>query len=291
MRIASLRVCADKITVELSAIEFCIYFDIVKGLRIIYTMDITQERKFWDSNFQAKVGANEIFFRWYDSLRISLFNVPKEHPSLEIGCGSGYFASGVGIDVAVDTSFFALDELRKEYGCHVVVADASNLPFKDGTFKRVYVNDVLHHLKAEGVLGESCDEINRILDRKGMFLISDRIPSLYNTIILFISCFGRRIFSLLPQRKKIRFSGSMVEPPMSEHDYEVICKDMEVVVRKRWKNCFVFWFYVLQQVINVTMPEAVGRGFAGFFVKRLIAIERYVSRMIKTDQCLVLRKQ
>jgi ubiquinone/menaquinone biosynthesis C-methylase UbiE len=224
-------------------------------------------------------------------MRAGLFRTPQHSLSLEIGSGSGYFASLATIDVAVDISFSALNELRKEHDCFVVVADAARLPFKDGSFRRVYVNDVLHHLKAEGVLHESCREINRILERGGILCVSDRLPSFYNSALLVISYWGRKAFSLIPQSQKIRWSGNMDEPPMSEVDYDIINAGMERVSRKRWKNCCVFWTYGFQQLINVIMPENAARRLARFFVKMLNAIEGHLPDWFKTDGCLILKKK
>lgn len=85
--------------------------------------------------------------------------------TLDVGCGEGQWLeeNGGSHVVGVDVNLFYLKlALRKaKKGTHFQLADALHLPFKEKSFKEVYVTDVLHHLSEFGV---ALDEINRILN-------------------------------------------------------------------------------------------------------------------------------
>ncbi len=91
--------------------------------------------------------------------------------SLEIGVGTGRFASPLGIDIGIDISVKALNIARRR-GVEVLRADAKSLPFKDSIFDYVYVIFTLCFLDNPI---ESLKETYRVLKDSG-FLIVCIIP-------------------------------------------------------------------------------------------------------------------
>ena len=87
--------------------------------------------------------------------------------SLEIGVGSGRFASKLGIDVGVDISERML-KIAKERGVEVVRSDAANLPFKDKTFDFVYIIFTLCFLENPE---RSLSEVHRVLKNGGKLVV------------------------------------------------------------------------------------------------------------------------
>ena len=130
--------------------------------------------------------ATEKFFRWYDHVRLNHFGIRDNLVSLEIGPGKGYFAKIAGVRVVVDVSDSTFEEIERG-GSRGVVGSASCLPFGEDYFDAVYALDVLHHLKAEGILRVSCTEVKRVLKNGGAFCVSDRLPTLFNSVALSVS--------------------------------------------------------------------------------------------------------
>lgn len=83
---------------------------------------------------------------------------------LDVGCGPGQilrdYVRGRGSArpvraVGVDLSLPMLSEARRQGLRQVAVANASALPFREGTFELVFCNSVLHHMaEPEGDLAE-----------------------------------------------------------------------------------------------------------------------------------------
>ncbi len=118
----------------------------------------------------------EKYDRWYDR-NVDLFIkelgiiYEPESPSIEIGVGSGRFASKLRIDVGVDISKNLL-KIARERGVEVVRGDAYSLPFKEKTFKTAYFIFTLCFLENPM---KAISEAYRILMDGGM-LIACVIP-------------------------------------------------------------------------------------------------------------------
>jgi len=93
-------------------------------------------------------------------------------PCLEIGCGEGTnlarlarHGAAVGIDRYPAKARFAA---RAVPGARVATADATALPFADGTFASVLIRDLLHHLPDRR---RATAEAVRVLARGGTLLV------------------------------------------------------------------------------------------------------------------------
>ncbi len=118
----------------------------------------------------------EKYDEWYERNRDLYLKELKiiEKPmalSIEIGVGSGRFASELGIDLGIDISKNLLEIARKR-GVEVVRGDAYSLPFKDKIFKSAYFIFTLCFLKDPK---KAISEAYRILSDDGK-LIACVIP-------------------------------------------------------------------------------------------------------------------
>jgi len=97
-----------------------------------------------------------------EKLNLFLAKYATKDRVLDIGSGGSsydrYFPNRVSVDI---------DPLRKPD----IVADAHNLPFKDGEFEFVLCTEVLEHLKDPK---RAISEMNRVLNRGGMLVLTTR---------------------------------------------------------------------------------------------------------------------
>jgi len=109
--------------------------------------------------------------------RIAEFGNYRGKRVLEVGCGVGIdlmeFAKGgaevVGIDVSDRSVLCAKEGLRLfKLAGETVVADAENLPFRDGVFDHTYSYGVLHHTPNTE---KSISEMRRVLRNEGTLTI------------------------------------------------------------------------------------------------------------------------
>ncbi|MBI2966771.1 MAG: class I SAM-dependent methyltransferase [Bacteroidetes bacterium] len=141
-------------------------------------------------------------------------------PSLELGCGDGIFSSimldGKIIDIGSDYLPEVAERARK-YPCYksVQVADATNLPFSDNSFKTVFfVHGIDHIQNKEPVIREAA----RVLQCGGIFALSD--VSEYwemNYVSDFFETFG--LVKPSHRYKKYRMKTSIIESIWTESQY------------------------------------------------------------------------
>lgn len=100
-----------------------------------------------------------------------LATVLLRRPILDIGCGFGEFAQGffdtkidVGIDIAVKD--LAMAKRCKKYK-KLILADARNLPFKDGSFSSIFSISTLEHITNPKKVTK---EAYRVLRKNGVFV-------------------------------------------------------------------------------------------------------------------------
>lgn len=109
---------------------------------------------------------------------------------LEIGCGIGLLSSHLSDKYQINVTGTDVDpeqiELAKEYNkenenLRFLEADAVKLPFNDNHFGMVVSYNVLHHT---GLWNEALQEIRRVLQLQGIFILSDFIVSRFIKRIL-----------------------------------------------------------------------------------------------------------
>ncbi|MCD6323721.1 MAG: class I SAM-dependent methyltransferase [Desulfurococcales archaeon] len=115
---------------------------------------------------------HERYDKWYvrhhDLYLKELEAVPHpERPSLEVGVGTGRFAAPLGIDVGLDPSLPMLHH-AKERGVECVAGDGALLPFRDNSFKTVYMVFTLCFLESTT---KPLKEVKRVLMPDGRFIL------------------------------------------------------------------------------------------------------------------------
>jgi ubiquinone/menaquinone biosynthesis C-methylase UbiE len=102
---------------------------------------------------------------------------------LEIGCGAGHLlaqmpsAHGFGIDLA--ESLLAKAARRVTKRGTLVQGDAEHLPFRDGTWGRIYCSEVLEHLLSPAA---ALAEMRRIVAHEGVAVVSVPNERLINAL-------------------------------------------------------------------------------------------------------------
>jgi ubiquinone/menaquinone biosynthesis C-methylase UbiE len=113
---------------------------------------------------------------WYDRNKFAYLSeltairkvLPKKGKGLEIGVGTGRFASRLGISYGVDPSLNMI-ELAKKRGIKAEAAKGESLPFNNGTFDYILMVITLSFVKNPGkVIKES----RRVLKNKGKLVIA-----------------------------------------------------------------------------------------------------------------------
>ncbi len=120
----------------------------------VYKYDLWYERPFGRSAFELEL-------RCLKKLTGSF------RRGLEVGVGTGRFASGLGITYGIDPSFEML-KLARERGIKVVRGEGENLPFKDDSFNLVLVAVSICFVR-EPI--RVLEEISRVLRSEGKLLL------------------------------------------------------------------------------------------------------------------------
>lgn len=120
----------------------------------------------------------EINFRNQKKIIRQYFESGPDERVLDLGCGTGefspYFSKSryVGIDIDPKNIVYA----KKHYKGDFRVADGRRLPFPNGSFEKVMVVGVFHHLSTE-----DCQlvfkEVKRVLKKNGKILIMEDTKS------------------------------------------------------------------------------------------------------------------
>lgn len=133
--------------------------------------DVRAERAFYDTLFTSKPDNEHITFG-YDELYALAFPAPPKGLILDLGCGTGAHSirlarrgyQVVSVDLTFPGARSAKQRLEGEgYRSMAVVADAENLPFRDGAVDSVWAALLLHHFP---VLDRLPREIRRVVRRR-----------------------------------------------------------------------------------------------------------------------------
>lgn len=111
---------------------------------------------------------------------------PRGSDILDVGCGAGHIAAmlssigfnAIGFDVSIKNINRIWIPLKVTYSSQYMVADARKAPFGDETFNVIIAFAVLEHLGGISEEVMFLKECNRILKRKGFFVISG-LPTKY----------------------------------------------------------------------------------------------------------------
>lgn len=232
------------------------------------------EKIFWD-NVDTGKGC---FQREYELFLLSTMRrfyglSPEGQMVLEVGSGGNRTLDGKGcFCVCADYSYKVL---RDAHGIYTVpvCCDASNLPFKDNAFEIVISNNVLHHLKHEGIFSESVEEIYRVTAGGGRFYLTDRNPEsgilvrIYSSIIMGT----KRILHLFLQGSH---HGSLNEPMLDKDDYMQISRRFQIETRINWFNLATSTFYnVSVGLVSVLGERIVTKNLQSGLMKLLVWIE------------------
>ncbi len=127
----------------------------------------------------AKIALFEDFSEEYDDwfvkhkdkyeaeLRALRCFIPPDGNGLEVGVGSGKFASPLGIKTGVEPSSKMVEKARK-LGIHVLPGIAENLPVSDGSFDFILMVTTICFVD---VLKKSFQEVFRVLKKEGVIII------------------------------------------------------------------------------------------------------------------------
>ena len=181
-------------------------------------------------------------------------------PVLDIGCGDGVFTKVLlkgmkrnTFDVGLDSSDSEIEKV-KETRCYkkVVLASASNVPFKDGYFSTILSNGTLEHIPG---LNDVLVEISRVLKKGGKlvftapsvyftkFLIFGKFPlygKFFNCVFKHYNLFNHKKWSKILSKNNLKMIEYYYYNPKKQiklHDFLTICSlpcFINKLLFKRW---------------------------------------------------------
>lgn len=137
-------------------------------------LDNLYDQKYYKSHefgFRAETRSDHKLF-------LELLQVKPTDRVLEIGCGLGILLSKVPSEnkIGIESNDTAVGECKKK-GLNIIKADAEKgLPFEDGSFDIVIMNEVIEHLKDPGLVLEEC---HRVLAPKGRIVVTTPVRSFF----------------------------------------------------------------------------------------------------------------
>ncbi len=131
---------------------------------------------------------NAVNFIKNKRLRLIKKYINKTDKILEIGCGSGNLLKNIACEniTGLDISNKMIDECKKICpNGNFIVGDAENLPFKNNSFDKVIISEVLYYLPD---LNKAIKEAFRVLKKDGLLLITS-LNKKYNLVKIIVKLF------------------------------------------------------------------------------------------------------
>lgn len=185
---------------------------------------------------------------------LEYFRIQKNEKLLDVGCGRGVYS----IEFAKHCSVYGIDSSDKllheckqnaydaDIDVSLVLADAQNIPFKDKTFDKIVMIEILEHIPNTH---KTLKEISRILKDNGSLCIS--IPT----------CFTEQIFGRV-HPDYFRYSGHVKIIKDKEFINELLKADFSVYKIRR--ESFEWGLYWLYHSIRKTKFDVTGTPEGGF---------------------------
>lgn len=140
---------------------------------------------FWKSSDHIKHSLNrstktvgDMALKRRAHLIIEGLELKRNDKVLEVGCGNGYYLSllnRLGMEltlVGIDNDKMALSDAKKfiwERGVKLIFSAAEKLPFRDDSFDKVIMSEVIEHVQDEK---KSLKEIYRVLKKGGILTLT-----------------------------------------------------------------------------------------------------------------------
>jgi len=236
-----------------------------------------EERAYWlrhaDDHFDE---ADLPFIRWHQRRIIDNFAVPPDAMIVEVGCGAGKLFRSHGRVLALDFSPEILAHVKRAFPHYdVVCASVDALPFRDGTIQHLAANNMLHHVKGEGLLDAAVDEFARVLATDGRLYVNDRNPTLLHHAIILITMtvkhLLRRLFG------EFGGCGSFHEPLFTRRDWDRIGRRFRFRKSRHYYSAAMWSVDSFAKGLNVVLRRSE-RGLVARLQARtlpsLLALER-----------------
>lgn len=120
---------------------------------------------------------------------VSLVKEYSKGRSLDVGCGTGaYFKFFKGeeiVGVDLESKYFKLIDKKKYKDKKVILkkADIRKLPFNDNSFDFVVSSLVLEYMKTEKELKKSINELQRVLKKDGVLVVTTPHKDLFTLFV------------------------------------------------------------------------------------------------------------
>lgn len=193
-------------------------------------------RDYYDNNWLYIKDQNNLAGWGYHKLRIHniildfLKIVDNEGYILEIGCGKGdltaqlikFYINIFSGDISINGVKRTKISLKENPFCDLLLLDALNLPFANGSFDAVILSEVIEHLLDK----KRCiEEIFRVLKPGGfLILTTPNSGGFHRAMIRLINGFLRIPF---------KYSSQMIDEPLSPKELEKLLKPYYEIQRKR----------------------------------------------------------
>lgn len=133
-----------------------------------------RSRKFFDRVAHTKYGSSPYLDK-------AVFSITQFEPGdvvLDIGCGQGRFLEKIlcekeniscfGIDLSMEMIRIAFEKAEKN--CHFMVGESDSLPYRDGSFSKIFCMNAFHHFPEPE---KSLREMSRVIKENGEIIIGD----------------------------------------------------------------------------------------------------------------------